>query len=94
LKEFITLVEEHTGKKANKVILPDQPGDVPYTCADVSKAERLLGYKSKVSFGEGIRRTAKWYGQAFADHDLEVCPERQANGLGRAASVVQLQTMS
>jgi UDP-glucuronate 4-epimerase len=94
LNEFITLVEKHTGKEANKVILPDQPGDVPYTCADVSKAERLLGYKSKVSFGEGIKRTAKWYRQAFANNDLEICPERQANGLGRAASVVQLQAMS
>lgn len=93
LKEFIGLVEKHTGKKANKVILPDQPGDVPYTCADISKAQRLLGYKSKVSFEDGIRRTAKWYKQAFADHDLQVCPERQANGMGRAPSTVQLQTI-
>ncbi|KAG7352295.1 NAD-dependent epimerase/dehydratase [Nitzschia inconspicua] len=61
LKDFIGLVEKHTGKKAIKKILPDQPGDVPYTCADVSKAERLLGYRSKVSFEEGICRTALWY---------------------------------
>jgi UDP-glucuronate 4-epimerase len=94
LGEFIELVEKYTGKKANKVILPDQPGDVPYTCADVSKAERLLGYRSTVSFEEGIKRTAKWYQQAYSDHDLEVCPERQANGLGRAPSVVDLMTVS
>lgn len=94
LKDFIRLVEKHTGKKANKVILPDQPGDVPYTCADVSKAERLLGYRSKVSFEDGIQMTAKWYQQAFAEHELEVCPERQANGLGRSPSCVQLTPLS
>merc|ERR1711990_748612 len=94
LKEFIELVEKHTGKKANKVILPDQPGDVPYTCADVSKAERLLGYRSKVSFEDGIQRTAKWYRKAFAVRELEICPETQANGLGRAASMVQLESTS
>lgn len=94
LKEFIQLVEKHTGKKANKVVLPDQPGDVPYTCADVSKAERLLGYRSKVSFEDGIQRTATWYRKAFAVRELEICPETQANGLGRAASMVQLANMS
>jgi len=94
LKEFIGLVEKHTGKTANKVVLPDQPGDVPYTCADVSKAERLLGYKSKISFEDGIQRTVRWYREAYSNQELEVCPETQANGLGRAASVVQLQTIS
>lgn len=65
LKEFIELVEKYTFKTANKVVLPDQPGDVPYTCADVSKAERLLGYRSQVSFEDGIRMTAEWYRTAY-----------------------------
>jgi UDP-glucuronate 4-epimerase len=91
LKDFIRLVEKHTGKKANKVVLPDQPGDVPYTCADVSKAERLLGYNSKVSFEDGIKMTADWYKSAFEHHQIEVCPERQANGMGRSPSLTQLQ---
>jgi UDP-glucuronate 4-epimerase len=65
LKEFIDLVEKHTGRPAIKKILPDQPGDVPYTCADVSKAETLLGYRPKVSFEEGIQRTAQWYRSAY-----------------------------
>ena len=90
LKEFIDLVQKHVGKKAIIKILPDQPGDVPYTCADVSKAERLLGYKSQVSFEEGIRRTAAWYKEAFDHHDITICPETQANGLGRSPSLVQL----
>mmetsp|Transcript_17787 Transcript_17787/g.25037 ORF Transcript_17787/g.25037 Transcript_17787/m.25037 type:complete len:411 (-) Transcript_17787:65-1297(-) len=94
LKEFISLVQKHTGKDAKIKVMPDQPGDVPYTCADVSKAYELLGYKSKVSFEEGIRRTASWYKQAYAKHFIEVCPETQANGLGRAPSMVELKSLS
>jgi UDP-glucuronate 4-epimerase len=88
LKEFIDLVQKHTSKVANIKVLPDQPGDVPYTCADVSKAEKMLGYHSTISFEEGIRRTAKWYRQAYSDNLIEVCPETQANGLCRSASFV------
>jgi UDP-glucuronate 4-epimerase len=41
--------------------LPDQPGDVPITYADVSKAERLLGYSPKVPIREGLKRFVSWY---------------------------------
>eukprot|EP00970_Alexandrium_tamarense_P010788 scaffold2225_cov198-Alexandrium_tamarense.AAC.7 len=61
LSEFISLVEKHVGKKANIKLLPEQPGDVPFTNADVSKAKRLLGYESKVTMEEGIKRTVAWY---------------------------------
>jgi UDP-glucuronate 4-epimerase len=90
LNEFISIVEKHVGKKANVKQLPDQPGDVPYTCADVNKAQQLLGYRSKVPFDEGIKRTVSWYKGAYEAHTLEVCPETQANGLGRAPSMVDL----
>jgi UDP-glucuronate 4-epimerase len=65
LTEFIDLVQKYTGQSAKVKILPDQPGDVPYTCADVSKAERMLGYRSKVSFEEGICRTVSWYKDTY-----------------------------
>lgn len=90
LKDFLLLVQKHVGKKANIKIMPDQPGDVPYTCADVSKAYRLLGYRAQVPFEEGIKRTAKWYKEAYEKKNINVCPETQANGLGRAASCVNL----
>mmetsp|Transcript_33 Transcript_33/g.49 ORF Transcript_33/g.49 Transcript_33/m.49 type:complete len:370 (-) Transcript_33:46-1155(-) len=61
LSHFIKLVEKFVGKKANIRICPEQPGDVPRTCADISKARKLLGYDPKVSFEEGISRTVKWY---------------------------------
>jgi len=94
LREFIGIVEKHTGKAAVINQLPDQPGDVPYTCADVRKAEQMLGYRAKVPFDEGIERTAKWYQGAYTQQVLEVCPETQANGLGRAASCVEITTMA
>jgi UDP-glucuronate 4-epimerase len=65
LSDFVRTVEKYVGRSANIEVLPDQPGDVPRTCADVRKAERLLGYKSQVSFDEGIRRTVEWYQQTY-----------------------------
>lgn len=65
LKDFIHIVEKHTGKKANVVKVLDQPGDVPYTCANVTKAHLLLGYQAKVPIEEGIRRTVEWYNETY-----------------------------
>jgi UDP-glucuronate 4-epimerase len=61
LLDFIHLVEKHCGQKAVIKQLPEQPGDVPRTCANISKARELLGYSPKVDFEEGIRRTVEWY---------------------------------
>jgi UDP-glucuronate 4-epimerase len=41
--------------------LPDQPGDVPITYADVSKARRLIGYEPRVPIREGLKRFVEWY---------------------------------
>jgi len=65
LKDFINIVQKHVGNKAQVKIMPDQPGDVPYTCADVSKAYRMLGYKAKVPFDEGIKKTVRWYKSTY-----------------------------
>jgi len=93
LKEFIGLVEKYVEKKANIKVMPDQPGDVPYTCADVTKAYDLLGYKANVAFEDGIRKTASWYKGAYEGKSFEICPEVQANGLGRAPSSTQLNML-
>lgn len=66
LKTFINLVQKHVGKEAIIKVLPDQPGDVPYTCADVAKAKHLLGYQSTVAFEDGIKRTVDWYINKYA----------------------------
>ena len=74
LHDFLQMVEKYVGRPAKIEILPDQPGDVPYTCADVRKAERLLGYASKVPFAQGIRKTVEWY-QAFVENGNEIQEE-------------------
>ena len=47
--------------EAKVELLPEQPGDVPITFADVSKAGRMLGYAPKVPIQEGLKRVAAWY---------------------------------
>jgi UDP-glucuronate 4-epimerase len=41
--------------------LPEQPGDVPITYADVSKAHRLLGYSPRIPIRQGLERFVAWY---------------------------------
>lgn len=61
LHRLISLLEEALGKKAVIERLPLQPGDVMMTCADISKAKRLLGYNPQVPIEEGIPHFVDWY---------------------------------
>lgn len=61
LDELITWIAEDLGVEPRVERLGDQPGDVPITYADVTKAERMLGYARKVPIREGIRRFVAWY---------------------------------
>jgi UDP-glucuronate 4-epimerase len=61
LSRLIELVENSLQKKANINRLPMQPGDVPLTYADISKAERLLNYHPKVKIEEGIAKFIAWF---------------------------------
>ena len=61
LDELIRLLEEALGKSAVIERQPAQPGDVPITCADITKARRLLGYEPRVPIREGLRRYVDWY---------------------------------
>jgi UDP-glucuronate 4-epimerase len=60
LSTLIDTLQSSLGKKATLQRLPDQPGDVPITYADISKAQRLLGYSPRVPFQEGIDAFVKW----------------------------------
>eukprot|EP01037_Dinobryon_pediforme_P020567 gene20567-21230_t len=64
LRDFISLVERCVDKPAKIEVMPEQPGDVDRTCADISKARELLDYPPQVTFEEGIARTVEWYRQA------------------------------
>ena len=61
LNELVALVEAATGKTAIIRVMPDQPGDVPQTYADVSKAEKLLGYHPQTAIREGVAKYVEWH---------------------------------
>jgi UDP-glucuronate 4-epimerase len=64
LLRLLVLIGEAVGREPRLVFGPDQPGDVPLTIADVSRAARDLGYEPRVSIEDGIRRFAAWYRDA------------------------------
>lgn len=61
LSDLIDLIGEAVGREPKINQLPDQPGDVPLTCADVTKAEALLNYSPQVSIQDGLSRFVEWY---------------------------------
>jgi UDP-glucuronate 4-epimerase len=60
LARLVELLEEGLGKRALIERLPLEPGDVPITYADVSRAEAELGYRPRVPIEEGIARVCAW----------------------------------
>ena len=61
IKNLVEVIESKLAKHARIRFLPEQQGDVPTTCADISKAVNLLGYTPKVKLDEGIERFVNWY---------------------------------
>lgn len=61
LKDMVKQIETATGKKAVLNRLPMQPGDVLLTNADISKAQKMLGFHPDTSFEQGIARFVEWY---------------------------------
>jgi UDP-glucuronate 4-epimerase len=61
LKDLIVAIENALGKKAKINQLPEQPGDMPLTCADISKATKLLDYRPTTRLNEGLPRFVEWF---------------------------------
>ena len=61
LSRLIELIEEGLGKKAVIDRQPMQPGDVPLTYADISKARKMLGYSPQTKIEQGITRFLDWF---------------------------------
>jgi UDP-glucuronate 4-epimerase len=61
LRDLIASIEHAVGRKAIIERLPEQPGDVPLTCADISKAQAALGYRPRTKIAEGIPKFVEWY---------------------------------
>ncbi|MFN0205248.1 MAG: GDP-mannose 4,6-dehydratase [Planctomycetota bacterium] len=60
LRELIDCLAREIGKPAKIQYLPPEPGDVPITFADITKARAKLGYAPSVAVEEGVRRYIKW----------------------------------
>ncbi len=67
LDELIRLIADAVGVTPKIDRVPMVPGDVRRTCADVSKARRVLGYEPRVSVADGIPRFVQWY-EAYNGH--------------------------
>lgn len=61
LNELISLLEKELDTHATIDRKPPQPGDVPQTFADISKARALLGYNPKMQIEDGLDRFVKWF---------------------------------
>ena len=61
LKDLIKAIEAAVGRKAKINRLPEQAGDVPLTCADISKARRLLSYNPTTKLRDGLPKFVEWF---------------------------------
>jgi UDP-glucuronate 4-epimerase len=60
LDQLVALLAKELGVTPKIERQPDQPGDVPATCADISKSRRVLGYDPRVALPDGIHRFVQW----------------------------------
>jgi UDP-glucuronate 4-epimerase len=65
LSRYIEVLERCLGRKAEKHLLPLQPGDVPDTFAEVSELTADTGYQPSTPVEEGIRRFVEWYREYY-----------------------------
>ena len=61
VNDLVAQIKDITGSRVPPVYEPPRPGDIRHSFADISKAGRLMGYKPKVGFREGLERTTSWY---------------------------------
>jgi UDP-glucose 4-epimerase len=61
LNETFQLLRGMTSYKGQPIYGPERGGDIKHSLADISQAEKYLGYKSKVDFETGLQRTVEWY---------------------------------
>jgi UDP-glucuronate 4-epimerase len=66
LLRYIEVLEDCLGRKAERNLLPLQPGDVPDTHADVTALQRDTGYAPATSIDVGVRRFVEWYRGFYA----------------------------
>ncbi len=74
LLTFVSILEEELGRKANKVFIEEAPGEMIRTFADISEAEKKLGFAPKTSLKEGLHHFVYWH-NAYASGKAAVISE-------------------
>jgi len=57
------MLQEITGNHVSPIYEAPRPGDIKHSRADISRAEKLMGYHPDISLMEGLRLTVEWYRQ-------------------------------
>lgn len=65
LQYYIRCIEKAVGKQAKKNLMPLQPGDVPASQAEITSAQKKLGYRPQVSIETGIKKFVTWYKEYY-----------------------------
>jgi UDP-glucuronate 4-epimerase len=61
LTRVVAILEQELGRKADRQLLPMQPGDVPATYADIDDLAREVGFRPRTAIEDGIRQFAAWH---------------------------------
>ncbi|HEX2018922.1 MAG TPA: capsular biosynthesis protein CpsI, partial [Aurantimonas sp.] len=67
LTDYVGALEAALGRKAQREMLPLQPGDLVDTFADVTELERAVGYRPATPVGDGVRAFVDWYRSYYED---------------------------
>jgi len=76
LNETVALLRPLTGYTGEVEYAPERAGDIRHSLADISRAQKKLGYQPLVDFEEGLRRTVEWYRAAEANKQRELAASR------------------
>jgi len=85
LMDFIGEIEEQIGVRAEKEMLPMQPGDVPKTWADVDDLYKYIDFRPRVGVQEGIKNFMDWYKEYFLQTETRIAAGNptSSNGMER-----------
>jgi UDP-glucose 4-epimerase len=61
LNQMIEIFSEILEKKIEPIYTDPRPGDIKHSCADLTRAKKLLNYTPKISFKEGLKMTIEWF---------------------------------
>jgi UDP-glucose 4-epimerase len=61
VNQIIAMINKLLGKNVRQQYVPSRPGDVKHSLADISLAEKTIGYKPLVSFQDGLAKAIDWY---------------------------------